>query len=155
MKRKRIKSNKYQLKSDLTGSIWCFPSVFLYYFSFQTLCFLTPELSYLILSIGSCFCEKYCLWSIVITKCCLWFIVISKFAISSFLWVCVHPSCVEVIVVVVWLSAYPSCVEMIVVWLCALSLLCRGDCDLALFPYLLCRGDCDLALFPSLLCSGD
>ena len=37
------------------------------------------------------------------------------------------PSCVEVIVV--WLCAHPSCVKVIViiVWLCVLSLLCRGD----------------------------
>ena len=34
------------------------------------------------------------------------------------------PSYVEMIVVVVWICVYPSCVEVIVLWLSALSLLC-------------------------------
>ena len=49
-----------------------FPSVF-FVFSFQNTFFLTLELSILYLSIGSCFCEKNCLWSFKITKRdCLW-----------------------------------------------------------------------------------
>ena len=43
-------------------------------------------------------------------------------------WLSAYPSCVEVIVVEFWLCAYPSYVEVIMVWLCALSLLCRGGC---------------------------
>ena len=58
--------------------------------------------------------------------------VITKILISSLLWVCVYPSCVEVIVVEFWFCAYPFCVEVIVFWLCALSPLCRGDYGLAL-----------------------
>ena len=34
------------------------------------------------------------------------------------------------------------CVEVIVIWLCALSLLCRGDCCFDLVPCHLCRGGC-------------
>ena len=64
--------------------------------------------------------------------------VIIFFALS-----CAHPSCVEVIEIVIWVYSYPSfeevivvgltlCLvsltEVIVVWLRALSLLSRGDC---------------------------
>ena len=98
-----------------------------------------------ILSIWSCFCEKIGLWSIEITKvvCGLLrsprvvcdicdhqelFVVYCDHQVCnpSLLWVCFHPSGIEVIVV--WLCTYPSCVEVIIVWLYALSLLCRGGC---------------------------
>ena len=46
--------------------------------------------------------------------------LITKFIISSLLWICVHPSYVEVIV--------------IVFWLCALSLLCRSDWSFGFVP---------------------
>ena len=74
--------------------------------------------------------------------------VIIFFALS-----CVHPSCVEVIEIVIWVCGYPSCeevivvglalcliplsVEVIVVWLSALSLLCEV---IVVVPCLLCRG---------------
>ena len=79
------------------------------------------------------------------------------------LWVCVHPSCIEVIEIVIWvygypsceeviavgvgLVPYPSCVEVIVVWFCVHPSLCKGNCCLALCPSLLCRGDCVLAFY--------
>ena len=89
-----------------------FSSVYLCCFHFQTLYFLTLELSYLILSIGSCFYEKNCLWFIVITKCCNLF-----FALALCLSLLCRGDCIRVLV------------------LC-LSLLCRGDCVrvLALCP---------------------
>jgi len=48
-----------------------FPQCFSLLFFFQILCFLTLELSSLILFIRSYFCEENYLWSIVITKCYL------------------------------------------------------------------------------------
>ena len=52
------------------------------------------------------------------------------------LWVCVHPSSVEVIVVEFWLSALSLLCEVIVVWLGALSLLCEV---IVVVSCLLCR----------------
>jgi len=48
------------------------------------------------------------------------------------LWLCAYPSSIEVIVL--WVCVYPFCVKMIVVefGFMPLSLLCRGDCCLAL-----------------------
>jgi len=65
------KESLWEISFDPSLQIYLvfFLSVFLCYFSFQTLFFLTLELSSLILSIGSCFCKKNYLWSIVITKC--------------------------------------------------------------------------------------
>ena len=48
---------------------------------------------------------------------------ITKSCNLSLLWVCVHPSCVEVIEIVIWVCGYPSCEEVIVIfWFSALSL---------------------------------
>ena len=79
-------------------------------------------------------------------------IEITKSCNLSLLWICVHPSGVEVIEIVIWVCGYPTCVEVIVVgvglvpylscvdvivvWLSVLSLLCRGDCSLTLCPSL-------------------
>ena len=69
---------------------------------------------------------------------------IIKIVTFSLFWVCVHPSCVEVIEIVIWVYGYPSCEEVIVVevWLGALFLLCIGDCCFDFVPCLLCRGGC-------------
>ena len=70
----------------------------------------------------------------------MWFIVIFEITKScnlSSLWVSIHPSCVEVIIVVVCLVPIPLCVEVIIVWLSALSLLCEV---IVVVPSLLCRG---------------
>ena len=40
---------------------------------------------------------------------------IIKILTFSLLWVWVHPSCVEVIEIVIWVCGYPSCEEVIVV----------------------------------------
>ena len=39
---------------------------------------------------------------------------ITKIVTFSLLWVCIHPSCVEVIEIVIWVYGYPSCVEVTV-----------------------------------------
>ena len=63
-----------------------------------------------------------CLWSLRSPNCNL-----------PLLWVCDHPSCVEVIEIVICVCGYPSCEEVIVVvWLSALSLLCEVIVVLAL-----------------------
>ena len=55
---------------------------------------------------------------------------ITKSCNLSLLWVCVHPSCVEVMEIEIWVYGYPSCVEVIVVEFSfmPLSLLYRRDC---------------------------
>ena len=108
-----------------------FSSIFLCYSLFQTLCFLTLELSSLILSIGYCFVRKIIcglLWSPGVV-CDHWII---KIVIFSLLWLYAYPFCVEVIVfergvvyskcrVVIprWISlGGRSCVDIVKILLC-------------------------------------
>ena len=91
----------------------------------------------------SCFCEENCLWSIVITKYCLWSIVITKFVISFLLWLCALSLLCRGDCGWVWLYTYPSCVEVIVIELWLCAL------------SLLCRGDYVFTFCLSFLCRGD
>ena len=89
------KESLWKISFDLYFNIYLvfFSSIFLCYFLFQTLYFLTLKLSSLILSIGSCFCEKNYLLYIVITKCCLWLLDYQDYNLFFILALCLFLLC--------------------------------------------------------------
>ena len=124
-----------------------FSQVFFFVILFsKNFIFLTLELSSLILSIGSCFCEKNCLWSIEITKCYLWSLDHQDYNLFFTLALCLSLLCRVIVfergvvcfkcsvVIPQWRSLCGrSCVDIVEILLCE-----GGDVEQWLEPQNLC-----------------